>query len=247
MSGAAAFFRVGAFLALLVLVRHAWRTEGWRPALILIGYLAGFACFREWFVARFTALRGDNPPYLPDPSLGHVGPVNVVVVAGWVFTALLSLALARMIQHRNFPGTNVFLTLVLATLVSTTVGYAVEVTGIRMGLWKWTHPRPTPWLPFHCPYEIFDAWGTTTFVTLGMYCAVRFRLFAGSALRRVAVFAAVLLVFWGAVLSMNWFGGEAPPHQKVVMLYLVLCTALGFTAPRWMLGSSETAATARTP
>jgi len=240
MSWGAIVFRAGAFAALLILIRHAWRIEGARAGGTFVAYLTGFACFREWLVSRIAIMKHDRLPYVPEPGLGHVGPVNIVVVAGWVFTALLSFALAKMIQRRNFPGTNVFLTLVLTALISTTIAYAVEVTGTRIPLWKWTNPQPASWLPFECPFDIFDAWGTTSFVIIGIYCAVRFRLFAQRASRRVAANVALLAVFWGAVFAVKWFG-EGPPHQKVVLVYVTLSAILGFTAPRWMLGSSVTA------
>jgi hypothetical protein len=233
-------FRGGAFVALAVLVRHTLRTEGARAGGILVAYLVAFACFREWFVSRMALIKHDLPPYTPTPGPGQLGPINVLVVAGWVFTALLSFALAKMIQRRNLPGTNIFLTLALTALVATAIGYAVETTGIRVPLWKWNNPQPTSWLPFDCPFDAFDAWGTTAFVIMGIYCAVRFHLFAVTASRRIAAGVVLLLVFWAAVFAVKWFG-EGPPHQKVVLLYLALCVVLGFKAPRWMLGSSESA------
>lgn len=238
MTWGAIVFRVGAFVALLVLIRHTWRTEGARAGGVLVGYLIGFACLREWLVSRISMMKHDRPPYVPEPGLGQVGSINVVVVAGWVFTALLSFALARMVQRRNFPGTNIFLTLALTTLITTTIAYAVEVTGIRVPLWRWNNPTPTSWLPFDCPFDVFDAWGTTSFIILGVYCAVRFRLFGRTRGRRAAIVGALLSVFSVAVFAVKWFG-EGPPHQKVVLLYVVLSAILGFTAPRWMLGSSE--------
>jgi hypothetical protein len=238
MNHAALFFRAGAFVALLLLIRYAWRTEGARAGGIFVAYLVAFACFREWVVWRVAEGKHDSPPYIPQASMGHVGVVNVVVVAGWVFTAILSFALAKRIQRRNFPGTNIFLTLALTALVTTSIGYAVEVTGIRIGLWRWTNPSPTSWLPFDCPFDMFDAWATTSFITLSMYCAVRYRLFGTTALRRAAVTIVLLVVFWVAVAAQKWLG-EGPPHQKVVALYLVLSTILGFVAPQSILGSSR--------
>ncbi len=236
----ATIFRIGAFIALAALVRYTWRTEGARTGGGFVAYLVAFACFREWLVSRIAIIKHDVPPYTPTPGPGQLGPINVVVVAGWVFTALLSLALSRMIQRRNFPGTNIYLTLALTALVSTAIGYAVEVTGIRIPLWKWNNPHATPWLPFDCPSDVFDAWGTTSFIIVGVYCAVRFRLFARTPSRRLAAFVGLMLVFWGAVFAVKWFG-EGPPHQKVVLLYIAAATLLGFTAPPWMLGSSEAA------
>ena len=131
-------FRAGAFAALVLLVRHAWRTEGGRVAGILVGYLTVMAVVREWTVASVSHAIDQPVPYRRTPKLGHIGLVNLVVVAGWVFTALVSFELARMIQRRNFPGTNVFLTLALTALVTTTISYAVEITGMRIHLWRGT-------------------------------------------------------------------------------------------------------------
>ena len=240
VTAALSLFRAGAFVALLLLSRHAWRTEGSRSAALFLGYLLGFACFRESVVWLVSQAKHDAPPYVPNPALGRVGVVNVVVVAGWVFTALVSFALAKMIQRRGFPGTNVFLTLALTALVTTTVGYAVEVTGIRSQLWRWSNPSPLSWLPFDCPSDMFDAWGTTTFVILSVYCAIRYRLFGAKPARRAAVLGALFGIFAMAVVAQKWLG-EAPPHQKVVALYVALATVLGFAAPATILGSSNVA------
>jgi hypothetical protein len=232
-----ALFRVGAFVALLLVVRHVKRMEGGRAAGILVAYLTAMAIVREWVVAGLSHAIDEPRPYTPDPTLGHLGLVNVVVVAGWVFCALVSFALAKMIQRRNFPGTNVFFTLALIALVTTAISYPVEVTGMRIHLWTWHALHPVVWLPFEWPFDAFEGWAATSFMIMLVYCAVRYRLFSPDPVRRAAVTAGLLLLFGLADLAQPWLGPESP-RKKVTVVYLTLSVVLGFAAPRKWLGTS---------
>lgn len=241
MTSAALLFRAGAFVALALLVRYAWRREGRRAALIFVGYLSGMAALREWAVHRLSESIDQPIPYAADARLGQLGAVNVVVVAGWVFTALLSFALAKEIQKRSLPGTNIFLTIALTALVTTTISYCVEVTGMRIALWHWTQPTPVSWLPFDWPFDAFEGWASTSFMLILVYCALRYRLFAKSAWASAAITLGILLLFALADLATPWLGPESP-RKKVTVAYLILAVALGFKAPQRMLGTSRQAA-----
>ncbi len=241
MSPAANLFRVGAFVALLFMIRYMKRTEGTRAATILVVYLTLFACLHElinWLMARATGL---PLPYSPAAQLGHVGFLNLVVVAGWVFTFLVSFALAKMIQRRNFPGTNIFLTFVLTALVATAISYCVEITGTRMHLWTWQRPRLTPWVPFGWPLDAVEGWSLTSFMTVLLYCAVRYRLFFQTTGRSLLATAGVLLLMALAISAEAWLGHNPPPFRFVYVAYLLAALWLGFSAPRSMLGSSGAA------
>jgi hypothetical protein len=234
---AALLFRVGAFVALGLLVRYAWRREGPRVAMAFVAYLVVMAAVREWAVHRLTESIQQPIPYTADARLGQLGAINVVVVAGWVFTALLSFALAREIQRRSLPGTNVFLTLALTALVTTSISYCVEVTGMRISLWRWTQPTPVWWLPFDWPFDAFEGWASTSFMLMLVYCAARYRLFARSLWASAAITLAVLLFFGLADLSTPWLGPESP-RKKVTLLYVAAAVILGFKAPKAWLGTS---------
>ena len=230
-------FRAGAFFALVLLVRHEWRREGGRAASVLVAYLTVMAVVREWTVSSVSRAIEQPVPYTPDPKLGHIGLVNLVVVAGWIFTALVSFELAKMIQRRNFPGTNVFLTLALTALVTTAISYAVEVTGMRIHLWSWHAVHPVEWLPFDWPFDAFEGWASTSFMIMLVYCAVRYRLFSSDRWWSAAITLALLLLFGLADLAQPWLGPESP-RKKVTVIYIALSIVLGFTAPRRLLGSS---------
>lgn len=240
MSPAANLFRGGAFVATLLLVRYTTRTEGSRRGALFVGYLVAFSCVRERLVWLISRENGDSLPYRPAPGLGQIGAVNVVVAAGWVFTILVSFALARMIQRRNFPGTNLFLSLGLTALVTTAVAYAVEVTGMRLPLWRWSHPHLVSWLPLSFPADAFEGWATTAFVVMLTYAAFRYRLFGATRARSLWVTAAVLAVFWLSVLAQHWIRRD-PPQQIVMIAYVAASTLLGFFAPPDWLGSSDRA------
>jgi hypothetical protein len=240
VSPAAILFRVGAFVALVLLVRYARRTEGARAGTLLVAYLVGMSAVREVVVASISHAIDKPVPYQADAKLGHLGLVNVVVVAGWVFTALLSFAIARLIQRRSFPGTNVFLTLALTALVTTAISYTVELTGMRIALWKWNEVHPVSWLPFEWPFDAFEGWASTSFMIMLVYATVRWRLFSPSRVRRTATLLALCAIFVGADLLTPVLGPESP-RKKVTLVYVVGAVLLGFWAPRGLLGSSEEA------
>jgi uncharacterized membrane protein len=126
--------------------------------------------------------------------------------------------------------------------VTTTISYAVEITGIRTPLWRWNHPDFMTWLPFEMPADAFEGWMTTSFVIMLIYCAVRYRLFGGSVRRNTAATALIVGLFAIAVVAQQRTGNhETPLRLLVVTIYLALSTALGFTAGGAMLGSSEAA------
>jgi hypothetical protein len=240
VSPAALLFRGGALVALVLLVMHVRRTEGGRPAAILIAYLVTMASIREWAVATIVHAIDQPLPYQADSKLGHFGLVNVVVVSGWVFTALLSFTLAKAIQRRNLPGTNIFLTLTLTALVTTTISYRVEVTGMRIQLWRWHEVHPVAWLPFDWPFDAFEGWAATSFMIMLVYCAARYRLFSERPWRCAAVTLALIALFALSDLLQPWLGPSSP-RKKVTVLYLLLSTLLGFRAPASILGSSDEA------
>jgi hypothetical protein len=241
VSPAANLFRVGAFVALALLVRYTWRTEGARAAAIFTSYLVGFAVLRECLVWSMQFVNGGSPPFSTDSRMGHLGPVNLVVVSGWVFTALLSFAVARMIQRNIFRGTNVFLTLTLAAVVTSTISYAVEVTGMRVPLWRWGDPLVVAWLPFDWPEDAFEGWATTSFLMLVIYSATRYRLFAPTGRGRAAVAALVLGVLALAIVAERWTGHAFGPWRPLMGVFMAISAWLGFVAPRTMLGSSGAA------
>jgi hypothetical protein len=241
VSPAANLFRFGAFVALALLVRHTGRTEGTRNAAIFLTYLTGLACFRECLVWLMSRATGRPPPFSSDARLGQLGPINVLVVVGWVVTALLAFEVAKMIQRRNFPGTNLFLTLALAAVVTTAISYAVEVTGARVGLWQWGHPRLVAWLPLDWPEDAFEGWATMSYVTLGLYAAIRYGLFARTLGLSLATTALALSIFGVSVAAERWVGHAYAPWRFVVLAYLLLSVVLGFVAPPKLLGSSDAA------
>jgi len=238
VSPAALLFRVGAFVALVTMARYEARREGWRAMLVLVSYLTAMATLREWTVRQLSHAIDKPVPYAANGQLGQIGSINLVVVAGWVFTALLSFSLARIIRERNFPDANVFLTLALTALTTTTVSYAVEVTGMRIGLWRWVSPHPVTWLPFDWPFDAFEGWASTSFMLMLVYCAVRYRLFSSNPWRSAGVTVALVALFGLADLAQPWLGPDSP-RKKVTVVYLIGAVWLGFRAPRRLLGSSE--------
>jgi len=228
-------FKGGAFVALLVLLHYVKRTQGWRATVVLVLYLTIMATVREWTVVHLSLATNHPPPYAANPSLGHLAGVNVVVVVGWVFTTILSFCLAQMIQRRQFPDTSLFLTLVLTALVTTTISYAVEITGMRMNLWTWKTPDPVAWLPFDWPFDAFEGWASTSFLFMLGYCAVRYRLLARNAWVSAAV-AFALAAFTALADLAQPLLGPASPRKKVMVVYMIAAVFLGFRSP----GTQET-------
>jgi hypothetical protein len=240
MNGAALFLRVGAFVALLLLIRHTLRHEGRRRTLLLVGYLVLMGALREWLVRWLSAATDQPVPYSANATLGQIGALNLIVVAGWVFTVLLSFELAKLIQRRNFPRTNIFFTLALSALVTTAISYAVETCGMRIHLWTWRQLLPVEWLPFDWPFDAFEGWAATSLVILLVYCGLRYRLFSSRRWSSAAITAGLLTLFALADLAQPLLGPESP-RKKVTVAYLLACIVLGFRAPQWMLGSSDAA------
>jgi hypothetical protein len=212
--------------------------DGGRTSAGLVVYLFLMGAAREWVVAGLSRATSQPAPYTPDPHLGHLGVVNVVVVSGWVFTAMLSFVLAKLIQRQSFPGTNVFFTLALTALVTTAISYAVEVTGIRIHLWTWHASHPVRWLPFDWPFDAFEGWASTSFMLMLAYCGFCGRLFSNSRVWSTAITAGLLLLFALADLAQPWLGPDSP-RKKVTVLYVALAVVLGFAAPRRLLGSTD--------
>ncbi len=233
-------FKVGAFVALLLLLHYTWRTDGWRSTGTLVFYLTGMSVFREWVVAHLNASNQLPPPYAANPTLGQAGSVNVVVVAGWVFSSILSFALAKIVQRRNFPGTNIFLTLALTALATTTISYVVELTGMRIHLWDWRESHPVSWLPFDWPFDAFEGWASTTFLFMLIYCSIRYRLFSSRLWVSAAVPVGLMVLSLLAELTQPWLGPDSP-RKKVMVVYFAAAVVLGFRAPDKWLGSSTEA------
>lgn len=235
-------FQAAAFSALLLLVRHSVRTEGLRTAAFFFIYLLAMAVFREWLVSAITHLIEKPVPYSSDARMGRIGFVNMVVVAGWVFTTYLSFGLAKLIQRRNFERTNIFFTLAITALVTTAISYAVETAGMRINLWTWTQSnrRPVAWLPFEWPFDAFEGWAATSFIIVSVYCALRYRLFSPIRWRSVSITAALLALYSVADLTVRWLGPSSP-RKKLTVVYIAAAVVLGFVAPRRLLGTSDEA------
>jgi hypothetical protein len=241
LSPAANIFRGGAFVALALLIRYTIRTEGARAGGIFVAFVTALAGFRDWLVWFMSIVIGEPAPYSPDSRLPHLGPFNVLVVAGWVFTSILAFAVAKRIQRCNFPDTNIFMTLALAALVTTAISYAVEVTGIRVQLWQWGRDPVASWLPFGWPEDALEGWPTTSFFTLGTYCAFRYRLFATDVRSSRLATGLLLLIFGLSIAAEPWVGHARAPWRFLFPAYLLLSVALGLRAPRHVLGTSEAA------
>lgn len=227
MTFAALLFRGGAFAALALLVRYAIRTEGSRAGTILVAYLALMGACHEWLVPTAAQAIGQPRPYSPGPSVGIL-PVNLVIAAGWIFAVLVSLALARLIQRRHFPSTNVFLTMALTALITTAISYPVEVMGTRVGFWTWHSTYTVPWLPFDWPFDAFEGWPTTSLMIVLVYCTIRYRLFSARPWLRAGVL----------VLALAAYGLSVTQPWRITAPYLVVATVLGFVAPSRWLGTS---------
>lgn len=218
MDAGTRFFQVGAFIALLILVRHSVRVRGARQSAILFGALILLSLYREGTVSMFVDWFSKERPYSPKAAMGHIGFVNFVVIAGWLFTTYVSFGLATLIQRRQFPKANVFLTLSLSAVIATTISYAVEVTGIQLHLWEWAgwaiHDQ-LKWIPFGWPFDAVQGWANTVFMFMMVYCGIEQRLFSQSPARN-ALITFGLFFFW-------------------VYSFLYLPKILSHEAPTWLL------------
>jgi len=233
------FFEVSALGALLLLARHALRTFGKKPGLVLFGYLLVMGFVRELIVIGLSSATDKPHPFTPDPAMGKVAGVNLAVVAGWVFTTYASFVLARMIQKRSLPRTNVFLTLALTALVTTAISYAVEASGTRLSLWVWDrHSSYLSWLPFDWTLNAFDGWAATSLLIMLPYCIIKYRMFSKKAWVNVGSAIALFLVYALSDLTVQWFGPHSP-RMKMTVVYIGAALLLGFFAPKGMLGTSS--------
>lgn len=237
MTAEVLFFDLSAFAALVVLVRHAVRTSGAAEAAREIGFLAGFAVFREMVVAALCRVNQVPPPYTSLTGMGQVGPVNVVVASGWVFCTYCSFHLSRLIQRTAFPGTNVFLTFALTALVAGCISYGVETTGTRVGLWVWSEVsrgRVVPWLPFGWPVDALDGWAATSFWTAFAYRSFRDGLLSPVRWKGAALTVGLVALYALADLGVTRF--PVSPRKVLTVAIVIASAVLGFVAPPRMCG-----------
>jgi hypothetical protein len=236
------FFELSAFVALMLLIRHSARVDGARETLRLFLYLAVMSVAREWLVWNLSLAIDKPMPFTSEAKLGRIGFINLVVVTGWMFTSFLSFSLAKMIQRRQFPQSNIFLTLSLTSIVANTIAYAVETTGMRLHLWTWnpTARSPVRWLPFDFPADGFEGWPATAFIMMFVWCALRYCLFTPVRWRNIAITLIILGIWAAADLTVVWFGPESP-RKKLTFVMMLCSTFLGFAAPRRYLGTSQEA------
>ncbi len=224
------FFQVGALVALLLLFRYAWRLSGLRVALLLFAYLFGVSVARERLVQFLCAFCNVPLPFRSNGALRFAG-VHLVVVGGWMFTTLVSWGIARLIQQRNLPGTNRFMTLSLAALVATTIAYTVEVTGMRLHLWIWQQPKIfyVPGLPFDLPWDGFEGWSATVFMIAGIWMALTRKVFSPNPWRHAAI-AVVLVAVW-SVADLAAQALHFSPRKVLTVAYMLTALYLGLRSP----------------
>lgn len=239
-------FQCGALVAFLLLVRFTWRTMGPKHAIGFLLYLLVASVFHELAVAGMAAIANRPPNYTAAQGTLRIGSLGVAIVVGWMFATILSFQLARMIQARSFPGSNIFATLTLMALVTSAISYAVEITGMRVGLWVWAHNQPlSVWLPFSYPTAAFRAWPASTTLMMGLFCTFRYRLFSSS--RWVSSLVGLAFFFTYTFLEMiedrllpaGLLLIDAQSQRPIVLWGCLL--ALTLWAPKSMLGSSERA------
>ena len=239
MNAEAVFFQVTAAGALLLLVRHSWRTAGPRDTILFFGYLFLASIERECLVVAISAWKGLPLAYSPAEGMATIGGVGVAVVAGWVFAIYVSFQLALLIQRRCLPGTNIFLTIALAALVTSAISYCVEITGMRAGLWDWQPGEQLhAWFPFGYPEAAVEGWPATTLTALMVWCGLRYGLFSPVRWRSVVISLGLVVVYRSSEFPGSALGIQST-REKMTILYSVVAVLLGFVAPRRMLGTSD--------
>jgi hypothetical protein len=182
------FFGIGILAANVLLVRYSWKVAGRWTTIILFTFLFLVGVQREAMLGFLAAQIRGVRPY----EFAGQGLAPILGAPGWVFTNFLAFAWAKMIRRRTFPGTNLYWTLLLAGLVTTTISYAVEATGTRAGFWIWEQDSRVgqPWLPFDWPAPALDGWVREP-VNMLAFCIVRYKLFS----RRTRVNVAMCVPF----------------------------------------------------
>ena len=234
MSQPLMIFRIGAFIALLFLIRHSHKLNGTRRTAILFATILLMSVYREGSISFMARFFGYERPYQPRADLGHIGFLNFVVLAGWIFCTYLSFNLGRMIQRRHFPATNIFFTLALTALVSMTVSYPVEVTGMHLGMWLWSNwalQDPIRWIPFQWPFDAFQGWSNTTFMLMLVYCGIDQRLFSNSALTNALITLGLFFVWVYSFAFLPTLARSYDAPTWLFFVYLAAATMIGITGP----------------
>ncbi|MCX7957969.1 MAG: hypothetical protein N3B13_02900 [Deltaproteobacteria bacterium] len=201
--------------------------------MVIFVYLFSFSFIRELIVKGLTAATDKPMPFEPHQALGNILGVNLVVVAGWVFTTYISYVLAIELRKKIFPSSNEFMTIALVPLFASAISYCNEVTGIRLGLWQWEYQSGLPmrWIPFDWPFNAFEGWSATSMMIMFLYICVRERLFVPNIWINLVITSVLFIVYAASDLTVKWFGPESP-RMKLTLVYLLAFVFLGlFSRP----------------
>lgn len=131
---------IPAAFALAFLIFHCYLYRGLRvtSTFFLICFL--YSIFKENAVYYFEGImRNSSPPYeILNPHI-QIFHAPLAICIGWMFVFYVSWCLAeRILKRINFFSKKLFPTLLLGGLITASISYCVEATGINAGWWHWT-------------------------------------------------------------------------------------------------------------
>ena len=167
--GQAAFFAAATFVY-LTLLAHAILVRGPRIGLGFFVYAGVLAFARDLFF--ISPLKG-RPPYEFLVSLRVLG-VPPLAFLGWTITAYLAWCVTEALLV-PWPRTSerLFVMLGCSYVVGAIVSFAVEPTGVSLGLWRWVRFEPSSvsglWSVLSTYSVIASWWAVFTVQILGSY------------------------------------------------------------------------------
>ncbi|MHA1440021.1 MAG: hypothetical protein ACTSPD_20945 [Promethearchaeota archaeon] len=166
------------FIAFILLIIHSILFRGSKKTITFFGLAFIFGLIREWYYKNFV--KGYTFTDLTTFTL--IG-VPIAIPIGWTFTFYIGLFFSQKILNFNIDledvperhaeeiyKRKVLPIILLASIFSTTVSFAIETCAINMGWWEFSHIDS-----YYAPISVLFGWFTTSLIFFHLYLLVQYK------------------------------------------------------------------------
>ncbi|MHA1294733.1 MAG: carotenoid biosynthesis protein, partial [Promethearchaeota archaeon] len=169
-----------ALIAYVLLIIHSFLFRGSKKTITFFGLAFIFGFIREFYYKYFVGAY----TFVELTTFTLLG-VPIAIPIGWTFTFYIGLFFAQKILNFNIDLDNVperlakevyaskLLPLILiASIFSTTVSFAIETCAINMGWWEFTHIAS-----YYAPLSVLFGWFGTSLLFFHLYIYIQYKSF----------------------------------------------------------------------